>query len=812
MSELEIWNELGNIYFNTGSYDEAIRTYQKAIELDHGCGQSYSNLASIYIRQGRYADAIPMLHKGIELLEEAGSQAILWNQLGEAYRKLDDYDNATVSYRKAAELDPENTAYQDNLAEAELDGQRIDSEPITETDNPLTGTASWVFKNNELVHPPEEDSFGALEVSPVILGSRIFSDAPGPDTTGNTPDLDENSSPAGHPARKVPTNTHVDGLLRLGIKHWHKKEYERAIQFLETALALVIRPKDNFLEALCYNAIALVETDLGKIVEAIQAYQSAASLAPEHIFPWNSLGNLNCMLERYDDALAAFREGIEHNPKDAVSWNGLGDVYHKLGRFEDAVAAYQLGNVFEKQNFEEDVLKEYEKSIEASRKNPEVWNEAGNIYYNTGAYDDAIASYRKAIELNPTDATFQTNLAKVEQALEKANKQNEVPMPEIAPGDLLDSESTSAKTATPVPEDKMAVPSEPDMLDQMREDESTPEEFSTVPDRTAGSEPEAAYWVFNTEPALGNVLQPAAQCNTMSAETVVSTSKPVPAHSKRSHSKQAFPDGQMRPGINMDATALMVQLTPRSEKPTKPEDKNCPSNLQNDWECTPAETDEQASKPSVSTAEASADNPILPAVPPGKQDADQTPINLHVLENDITAYRKITEINPKNDRAWDALGNMYEAAGLHSEAISAFEQAITLAPRKEAYHFHLGIALAYQMHYEKAIQALQNSIALNPNFVLGHCALAANYRRIGKETETQEHIAIARPSMEYEKEYNRACFESISGNADQAFALLETALEKGQIQEAMLRSDPDLDFIRNDVRFEALLNKIKTVV
>jgi len=33
MSELEIWNELGNIYFNTGSYDEAIRTYQKAIEL-----------------------------------------------------------------------------------------------------------------------------------------------------------------------------------------------------------------------------------------------------------------------------------------------------------------------------------------------------------------------------------------------------------------------------------------------------------------------------------------------------------------------------------------------------------------------------------------------------------------------------------------------------------------------------------------------------------------------------------------------------------------------------------------------------------
>ena len=43
--------------------------------------------------------------------------------VGEAYRKLNDYENATAAYRKAAELDPENTAYQDNLAEAELDTQ-----------------------------------------------------------------------------------------------------------------------------------------------------------------------------------------------------------------------------------------------------------------------------------------------------------------------------------------------------------------------------------------------------------------------------------------------------------------------------------------------------------------------------------------------------------------------------------------------------------------------------------------------------------------------------------------------------------------
>ena len=115
------------------------------------------------------------------------------------------------------------------------------------------------------------------------------------------------------------------------------------------------------------------------------------------------------------------------------------------------------------------------------------------------------------------------------------------------------------------------------------------------------------------------------------------------------------------------------------------------------------------------------------------------------------------------------------------------------------------------MHFDKAIEALENSIAMNPNFVLGHCALAANYRRVGNEAEAQKHIEIARPSMEYEKEYNRACFESISGNADEAFALLEKALEKDQIQIAMLRTDPDLDFIRSDARLEALIDKITSL-
>ena len=186
---------------------------------------------------------------------------------------------------------------------------------------------------------------------------------------------------------------------------------------------------------------------------------------------------------------------------------------------------------------------------------------------------------------------------------------------------------------------------------------------------------------------------------------------------------------------------------------------------------------------------------------------DQSASDFHTLENDIAAYRKVTEINPLNDRAWDALGNMYEATGLHSEAIAAFEKAISLASQREVYHYHLGLAHAAQKRYDKAIQALQKVVALNPDYMLAHCALAGYYRRVGRETEAREHIVIARPYMESENYYNQACFESICGNVDRAFVFLKNALDKNQVQNELVRSDPDLDFIRSDPRFDELLNR-----
>ncbi len=251
-------------------------------------------------------------------------------------------------------------------------------------------------------------------------------------------------------------------LLTLGMLHWRRGDYERATQFLNTALDLAASLQDNCFKALCYNAIALVETDLGRTEEAIQAYQNAIELAPEQISPWNNLGNLYRKLEQHKEALAAFQKAIEQNATDVVSWNGLGDLYHILGRnddaiyaflkatelssdyalswsglgtsyaeegrLDDAIAAHQkaleidrriinswlgLGDIYRQQENNENAKIAYRTAIEIDPQNAQAWHKLGIVCSTTGAYDEAIRAYTKAIELDYDCGQLYSNLATI---------------------------------------------------------------------------------------------------------------------------------------------------------------------------------------------------------------------------------------------------------------------------------------------------------------------------------------------------------------------------------------------------------------
>jgi tetratricopeptide (TPR) repeat protein len=105
-----VWNELGNVYFNTGAFDDAVIAYSKAIELDRWFAWPYSNLALTYVQKGRFVEAILLYQRSIELFTGEKDKAISWNRLGNVYRRINDYENAIAAYQRADELDPDNTS------------------------------------------------------------------------------------------------------------------------------------------------------------------------------------------------------------------------------------------------------------------------------------------------------------------------------------------------------------------------------------------------------------------------------------------------------------------------------------------------------------------------------------------------------------------------------------------------------------------------------------------------------------------------------------------------------------------------------
>jgi len=123
-----VWNELGNVYFKAGSFDDAIAAYSKAIELDTQFAWPYTNLASTYVKKDRFREAILLYQRSIELFSNENDKAVTWNRLGDVYRHLNDYENAIAAYQRADDLDPGNNIITNQTKFSLLGSEKIKQE------------------------------------------------------------------------------------------------------------------------------------------------------------------------------------------------------------------------------------------------------------------------------------------------------------------------------------------------------------------------------------------------------------------------------------------------------------------------------------------------------------------------------------------------------------------------------------------------------------------------------------------------------------------------------------------------------------
>jgi tetratricopeptide (TPR) repeat protein/TolB-like protein len=104
---------LGLIYQGQGKYEDAVKEFQRALELDATSDAAYRGLASSYEALGEDADAESAYRRAIEIRKDYWGG---YSALGAFYSKKARYDDAAAQFRHVIELVPENVRGYTNLA------------------------------------------------------------------------------------------------------------------------------------------------------------------------------------------------------------------------------------------------------------------------------------------------------------------------------------------------------------------------------------------------------------------------------------------------------------------------------------------------------------------------------------------------------------------------------------------------------------------------------------------------------------------------------------------------------------------------
>jgi tetratricopeptide (TPR) repeat protein len=398
MSEHELWNELGNLYFLSGAYPQAVHAYHRAIKLDEGSGRPYSNLALTYVQQGKFDQAVDLYRRSIELLAENKEKAISWSRLGNVYRTLRNYQEALRAYQRADELDPENGTSDDRpgwLSEpaggnppADLVSTRyldtvlpVHPGPESDTTPPDPGipsdqpteraTSTWAVAE---ASPYQED----VSPTPESLSLTTWGDSPPGDMEAEWPPETETEiilpDADGDPARWIPVPDEAPMEL-----------LEPAVEDLESAAEVEI-PEDS----------ATILAVPGMATPEAPPTYATSSVSPGAAVQQESSTTVDLAVEErpnpvWDDAAQQPEPGTVEEPAELAA----------PPRDEHELQEIELG------------LERYRLVVEINPQNAHAWDTLGNLYKSAGRYEEAIDAYRQAIENDASKALYHHHLALV---------------------------------------------------------------------------------------------------------------------------------------------------------------------------------------------------------------------------------------------------------------------------------------------------------------------------------------------------------------------------------------------------------------
>jgi TolB-like protein len=203
------------------------------------------------------------------------------------------------------------------------------------------------------------------------------------------------------------------------------------------------------------------------------------------------------------------------------------------------------------------------------------------------------------------------------------------------------------------------------------------------------------------------------------------------------------------------------------------------------------------------------------------------------------AYERALALAPGNARVLRNSGDFAIDMGHFDVALAAIRRAVVLDPLNRFSHFLLGRALYRARGYEQAVAAFEEVIILDPGYEatyaerglayygLGdlqrarascetkpdswqsqHC-LSVIYDKLGRHADAEAELSKLKAAQGDGAAYQYATIYAQWGNRAKALEWLETALRLRDPGLTAVKTDPLLDPLRKEARFQAIEQELK---
>jgi TolB-like protein/DNA-binding winged helix-turn-helix (wHTH) protein/tetratricopeptide (TPR) repeat protein len=171
----------------------------------------------------------------------------------------------------------------------------------------------------------------------------------------------------------------------------------------------------------------------------------------------------------------------------------------------------------------------------------------------------------------------------------------------------------------------------------------------------------------------------------------------------------------------------------------------------------------------------------------------------------VAATRRAVVLDPLARGSHVALGDALYAARRYQEAVAAFAEVISLDPDFKATYGERGLAY-YGLGDLKSARA---SCETKPDHWVSQWCLAVIYDKLGRHADAEAVLAKLTAAFGDAPAYQDATIYAQWGNRAQALEWLETALRLRDSGLEYLKTDPLLDPLRKEPRFQAIERELR---